>query len=478
MKRIIHFVFILGIFFMTGCTLYEKPEVPCIEAPDHFKSAVKKPNLKLKERWWENFNDAKLNCLVELAIKNNYNYKITLENIRIAGTFVTQNMSDLFPQVNLSFNSSRNKLASVISNSIGGNNNAIRSNIQKPSSIFNLQELTGSVSYEVDVWNKIRNSVKQAKANQCTSEAESKIIKLALISNVVNTYFQIVNSNTNIINLNKQYHFANEIVSLINVQFRNGLIDASTLDNAKIQAESIKANISSLEKQRQILQYTLAYLVGEYPENFDFTLTVNKSFKELQTKKLIPCGIPSEMIANRPDIQATYYQILSYGYLEKQNIANFLPSISLTGNYGYASTGLSQLISNTNSYWNYGAYVTQFIFDYQTRISQYRRSKYQYQAAILSYKNTVLNAFLEVDSALSSYKEDNKALISYQKQVGDSKDLLSLANSQHRSGLTDYSTYLTANLNYLQSSYNLTNQKLIVIEDIIQIYKTLGLGLR
>jgi len=469
MKKLLLVIYIFSIFYITSCTLYKKPEVPSIKMPNQFKPTIKITNAKLKEKWWENFHDAELNRLVELAVINNYSYQIALKNIQIACTYVTQNLSGLFPQVNLGFNSTRNKFNSVAFGGSFANPSTVSSNTH----VFNLQQLNGTVAYQVDIWNQIRNSVNQAKANQDASIADSNVMKLTLITSVVDTYFQIVTLNANLHNLNEQYKLANEIVRLINTQFQSGLIDASALDNAKNQAETIKININNLKKQKEVLQYTLAYLLGEYPEHFK----LGNNFKSFQVKNLVPPSIPAEMMANRPDIQEAYYQILSYGYLEKQNIANFLPNISLTGNYGYESTALSNLLSSANTYWTYGLYATQFVFDYQTRMSEYRRSKYQYESAILNFKNTVLNAFKEVDSALSSYKEDNEALIAYQKQTVNSKDLLGLANSQYRSGLIDYSTYLTTNLSYLQSSFNVANQKLVVAEDIFQIYKTLGLGL-
>lgn len=475
MKKIFSYSFcLLSMLLVDGCTLYKKPDVPALNNPNHFKPQIKIRSSKLKDKWWENFHDDKLNKLVDLAIANNYSYKIALKNIDIACTYVYQNMSGLFPQVNLAFNSSRNKSATAILNGYGTSNtlNPSSSNFAK---IFNLQELTGSVTYQVDLWNQIRNSVKQAQANLAVSEADSKGVKLTIISSVVNTYLQIKTLNANIINLNKQLKTAREIVRLYITQYSSGLIDYSTLDTAKNQVETIKISISTAEKQKQVLQFTLAYLSGEYPENFN--LNIGNGLNNFKIINLIPPGIPAAMIANRPDIQDAYYQVLSYGYAEKQTIANFLPSFSLTGNYGYASTSLSHLITSANTYWNYGLAATQFVFDYATRMSEYKRAEYQYQSSILNYRNVVINAFNQVDGALVSYKEDNEALRAYQKQNLNSKDSLMLSDAQYQSGLTDDSTYLTNRLNYLQSEYNLTNQKLAVTQDITQVYVSLGLGL-
>ncbi len=474
MKKLFYVGCFSSFILISGCALYQKPEVPALEIPKNFKTDINKTNAKLKGEWWENFHNEKLNTLVDLAVKNNYNYQISIKNIQIASTYVSQNLSSLFPQISLNASSSRNKSASVISN-LSNASSTVNPTSPSFSSIFNLNQLTGSVSYEVDIWNQVRNSVKQAKADEAASIAASKVVRLTLIASVVDTYFQIITTENNLINLKQQYQCAIEIVNLFNTQFRSGLIDASTLYTAKNQMEIIKSNILVLEKQREILRYTMAYLVGEYPENFK--LALDQKSKKLETKKLIPAGIPAEMLANRPDIQGAYYQVLSAGYVEKQNIANFLPAVNLTGNYGYASTALSGLISGSNAYWNYGIFATQFVFDYQARMSIFKRSKYQFESAILTYKNTVLNAFIEVDSALISYKEDNEALLSYQRQMGNAVELFSISNSQYQAGLVDYSTSLAARLNYLQSSYNLNNQKLVVIEDVVQVYKSLGLGL-
>lgn len=474
MKKIIFIsICTLNMFLLSSCTLYSKPKVPALNNPNYFKPQIKMTSANLNNNWWENFNDPELNQLVNSAIKNNYSYQIALKNIDIACTYVTQNMASLFPQANMGFNTSRNKSAAAISNV--QNVNTFNPTSSGFSQIFNLQQLTGTITYQVDIWNQIRNSVKQAQANQAVTEADSNNVKLTVISSVVSTYFQIKALNGNIINLNKQLQTSEEIVQLYNTQFSSGLIDFSTVDTAKNQVEVLKTNIDSLEKQQQVLQNTLAYLSGQYPENF--TVKIDNGLNNFHNINLIPSGIPAKMIANRPDIQDAYYQILSYGYLVKQTIANFLPSVNLTANYGYASTALSNLLAHSNAYWNYGLYSTQFVFDYGTRMSEYKRANYQYQSAILTYKNTVINAFNQVDSNLSSYQEDNEALNGYQNQVANSKDLLMIANAQYQSGLNDYTNYLIDNLSYLQNDYNLTNQKLAVIQDIIQVYVSLGLGL-
>ena len=470
MRIRITIIFLLSVFSLNACTLYKKPDVPALKTPQTFKHKIKVTSTTLRDQWWENFHEPQLNQLVHLAIRNNASYQVAIKNIEIACTFVTQNMSALFPQVSLDFNSSRNKSASAVLNNYGGANtiNPTSSTFRR---IFNLQQLTASVTYQLDVWNQIGNSVKQAQANQSMSEADSHNVKLTVISSVVNTYFQIKTLNAAIQNLKAQLHAAQELLQLNQAQYRGKLIDYSALDDANNQIEGLKASIAASEKQKQVLMVALAYLCGEYPENFN--VKINGGIKH---ESKVPAGIPAKMIANRPDIQSAYYQILSFGYLEKQNIANFLPSLSLTGNYGYASTSLSHLLSSANTYWNYGFYATQYVYDYATRMSEYRRSKFQFQQAVLNYKNVVLNAFKEVDSALVSYQKDVEGLRAMQNQRHYSKDKLMLADAQYQSGLVDYSIYLTDQLSYLQNDYSAINQTLAVTQDVVQVYVSLGMG--
>lgn len=462
---------IISVFTLTNCSLYQKPSVPTVDSPIHFKTKIQVKGTGMNNDWWKNFHDQQLNSLIEKAIKNNYNYQIAIKNIDIAKTYVEQYRSNLFPQVTLNYSGSRNKSRTVLNqiNSVGAGGVAAPISFPK---FFNLHELYGTVNYELDVWNQVGNTVNQAKANVDVSESDSDVIRLTLISSITTTYFQIITLNSNLTNLKMQFKITNKLLKLNNTQLTSGLIDGTTIDDLKNQLETLKSGIAAAEKQKQVLINTLAYLIGEYPENFNIHFS-----DQYNLTQFIPTNVSSKMIANRPDIQSAYNQIISYGYLEKQNIANFLPSLSLTGNYGYANTALANLISSPNSFWNYGLNALQPLLDFGYRKSLYDRSKIQFDSAVLSYKNTILNAFQEVDSALISYQQDHKSLIYLKHAVKNSFNKSNLSHAQFQSGYGDYSIYLTDQLAYLQNKYNYNNQQLSVTQDMIQFYKSLGLGL-
>jgi len=457
---------ILLLIFISSCALYTSQKAPSLQVPTAFKNANKFTSANLKDHWWLNFNDAKLNQLVDLALQNNVNYQVALKNIIIARTYVTQNRAALFPQANLNAGVSRNAIS---------HNASINQNFNTP--LYNLYQLNGSVSYQADVWSSIRNSVKQAVANVKVSEAGANVIKLSIISSIVSSYWQIVALNSNLDNLKQQYNAATEIERLNQDQYKGGLVDIEPIDNAKTQIETIKSAISSLEKQRQILQNTLAYLVGIYPENFNFNIGNTLQSSETSFTHLLPTGIPAKMLINRPDIQSSFYQVISYGYAQKQSLAAFFPTFMLTGVYGFASTGLGNFTSGGSTLWSFGASAIQTLLDFGKIYSQYKRARLQYEAAVLTYKNTVINAFTEVNNALVSYQQDYLALKASRNIVELAKDKLGLADAQYKSGVINYITYLGYKLTFLQSKYTLTTQAQTLTSDVIQIYQTLGMGL-
>lgn len=228
---------------------------------------------------------------------------------------------------------------------------------------------------------------------------------------------------------------------------------------------------------RQILQNTLAYLCGEYPERFSFIIKNAAVIPSNKFIALVPPALPSTMLLARPDIQGALFQALSAGYVVKQNLASFFPTFSLTGDYGFASNQLSNFISGGSKFWDYGINALMTVFDYKNRSSQYVRSKLQFEAATLAYKTTAINAFTEIDNALIAYQRDYTLLKILQRELGFSANKYYASMAQYRSGMVSETTYLSYKLSYLQNKYNVIVQNLLLTSDVVQIYKALGFGL-
>ncbi|MHB1662157.1 MAG: efflux transporter outer membrane subunit [bacterium] len=463
-------------FMLSGCSMFTAPKRIAVKIPNKFKYSVASRNHSIKNDWWKNFNDKELDSLVAKAVEGNLNYLIAIKNIQVAQTYVSQNESNFFPAVNLNFSSSRNKLPGYETSIFSGGSAS-----SSPSTvIYNLNQVGLSASYELDVWHQIGNAVNQSKANVSVSKENASVIKLTLISNVAQAYFQITALDSAIKNLREQYLAQKEILNLNIAQYKDGLIDAGPVENAKTSLEFISTELNDSIKLKNITQNTLAYYLGKFPEKFRIN-TKNKNISDSgdsNFSRLIPPNITSLILTQRPDVKEAEYNVLSYAYAKKESLANFFPVFSLTGNYGYASPSLGNFITNANSVWNFGLNILAPIFNYKTNISIYKRSGIQYQQAVLNYRNTIINAFSETDSALTSYRRDLKTLKGYKNNLAYSLKLFHIYRIQYRTGIAGKITYLTYKLNLLSAEYNLINQNLLLREDVIGIYNALGMGLK
>ncbi|MHB1697519.1 MAG: TolC family protein [bacterium] len=454
------------VFSFSGCAFYGAPEKVKVTIPSAFKEALKPSGYHVKNYWWKNFDDPVLDGIVARALKKNITYKIAVKNIQIARTYVAENESGLFPQVNLASFASRNQPS------------IFQGPFQIPQQhIYNMYQIGANASYEADVWHAVANEVNQAKAGVEISREDAAIVRLTLLSNVAAAYFQLCAINSNISNLREQLETAKKILSLNDALYKSGIINIEPVDNAETQTENIKSGLDNLLRQKIITLNTLAYYLGEYPENFKIKLTL-KDFGSTEYFKLIPPNLPSSVLTQRPDVKSSEYTVLSYAYAKKVSLANFFPMFFLTGSFGYASTSLSDFISNATNVWSYGLDILEPIFNYKKTISQYKRSKLQYEQAVLNYRNTVINAFKEVDSALGSYDKDRKTLSAYERNYRSAENLDKIYKIQYRTGMASYLVYLGYKLNLLNAGYNLTNQNLLLREDVIQIYNVLGMGLK
>ena len=462
-----------SVFILSGCSLFSSPKKIAIKIPKKFKYALKTGNMAVKNDWWKNFGDKDLDILVGKAVKNNLNYLIAVKNIQVAETYVSQNESNLFPVVNFNFSAVRNKLpgyeTSIFS---GGGSSGGHSTV-----IYNLNQAGLSASYELDAWNQVNNAIKQAKANVAVSKEDADVVKLTLISNVAQAYFQISALEKSADNLRKQYAAEKEILKLYIFQYKDGLIDAEPVETAKTNLEILKTELNDSIKLQDITKNTLAYYIGKFPEKFKFKFK-NDTKTGMDYSNLIPPNIPSEILTQRPDVKEAEYNVLSYAYAKKESLANFFPVLNLTGNYGYASPGLNNFVTDTNSIWSFGLNILAPIFNYKTNISIYKRSKLQYQQAVLNYRNTVINAFSETDSALADYRRDAKTMKSYENNFNYSLKLFHIYGVQYKTGIASRITYLTYKLDMLNAEYNLINQNLLLQEDVIGVYNALGMGLK
>lgn len=413
--------------------------------------------------WWEEFGDKDLNELVQRVELNNNQYKIALNNYKIAQTYLDESKASKWPLVGLNYGFSRNRASSTLGQGVNSSNKYHGS-----------EQLLGSVSYEFDFWNRVGNSVGEAEADLSSSEADAQILRLSLVSQCVAMYWQLLGFDLALENLYKQKDLTEQLIKLTQVQFESHLINAEPIEEAVIQLEQILSVIQATIKAREITVCTLAYLAGEYPESFE--LKKSQMWPSKAVEDLVPAGLSSKILLARPDIQQAYWQLVSSGYVEKQNLANYFPNITLTGNYGFSTTELDSFLKTKSLAGSLGFGLFQPLLNYGAINAEYERSKIQYESACLAYSDCIKAAFQEVDQALIAYKADYEALESNKRQLSSSLELYFIARAKEQAGLLDGVGYISYELNLLKLEYNWIGQRVLLLQDVVQLYKVLGLG--
>lgn len=455
---------------LSGCALYKAPKVDPIGIPQAFKENLHINNQNVQTEWWKNFHDENLNRLVNKAIHNNLRYQVALSNINVARTYVSQSVINRLIDLNVGYNAQHQTYQN---NSIEGLPQVVPPPPENPN--INFRNLFASAAYELDIWNKKGNTYNRSKVNVHIQEADSRAVQLALISEVVNSYFQIATLNGLLDNLNRQHTITTKSIDILNVQHRNGFINSSFVNSAKSNNEQIVTNINNLKKQRKVYMNQLAYLLGEYSEEFDYPIKAMPP--QANFPALLPPTIPAQVLGNRPDVQKAFLDVLSYGYLKQEVLANFLPSIPLYASLNKEGASLD-LITQSSALIIYGLSVTERLTNVARNLSEYRRTKEYYKQATLNYRDVVLGAFREVNNALLAYNEDYKNLNLQKNIQSNTAAQLKTAQDQFKAGAIDYNTYLQAEMTMQQSNYSLDVQKMYVYQDVIQIYKVLGLGVK
>lgn len=432
---------------LAGCSL--RPELP-----DQKQSFTPSQNssIQISAQWWKEFNDPILDELVTKALNNNLNLKIAYINMQKAARALGVSKADWLPGLNLSAGATR-------SGSTG-----------EPNNSFNLR---AGLSYELDIWGKVRDSVDAANANFKASSFDFDAARLSLVASVVKGYFNLASlmeqrdiykqSLQNYETTRNQY--ADKLVSGT-ISKSEYLQSVASVKSAKIGLASINASISSAKA-------ALSILTGA---SIDEIIYGDINVGESTNLILDFGGIDSQILEHRPDIAAAWQRVVAanaqIGIAKKA----WLPSISLSAGFGYTSNKFDELINTSNSLWSLGGSLTQMIFDAGRINANIDIAKLSQDSAFINYESVVRTAFSEVITALN---EANSALISYYENKGllDTQvKIYEISRVKFEYGESEYITLLDAQRNLLNTKLALAKANFNQKNAVVDVFKALGGG--
>lgn len=404
----------------------------------------------IRPDWWSNFDDPYLDKLVARAIVNNNDLKVLSARSDVAKASVSTANAARLPTIDAAYGESFQKTE-------GRDTSHQRS-------------YASALAWEIDIWGKLKKGVAAQEAAYQASEAEWRAGYLTLVSDVASNYFQLCQLDEQIQQQQKALQANRDIETIYRSQLNEGMLPKTRLLQQQAEIKRLETDLLELQRLRQLSENSIATLLGVAAGDLSIP---SRGFSETFKYIDVPAGLPSDLLAKRPDIIAAQYGVLQTYELEGQASLARLPSVSLTSNIGNTSGELSQLLDIFTA--GLTPRISIPIFDPGVN-ARYKVSQAQSKLAEQQYRTTVMRAFEEVEAALtnlSNHKQQRETL----KLQEESLDVVAnQTRARLQEGMTTQLEVFESERSLLAAKQQLLNNQRLILSDTVELYKALGGG--
>ncbi len=457
--RRIAFLLLVG---LTGCSMAPDYRPPATPVPRDFKelegwTAATPMDQAPRGQWWEAFGDPVLNDLEARAEQASPTLAAALARYDQAKAAAGIERADLFPQVKAGGDASRQRLSG---NRFGGNGTA---------PVYDDFSVGATLDYELDLWGRIRNSVKAARADAQASEADLASARLSLQAAVADAYARLRGLDAEAELLRQTVDAFGKAYRLTTTRHDGGIASGIDVNRAKTVLDNAQAQISAVANERAATEHEIAALVGAIASDFSIPVRV----QPLRAPEL-PVGAPSQLLQRRPDIAAAERRIFAANARIGVARAAFFPTLTLGLSGGYqASHG--ELFSKPSSFWGLGpASAVLALFDGGRRRAGVRMSRAEYEEMTADYRETVLGAFRQVEDALAANRHLADQAVSQRGAATAAGRTSELALTRYRDGASDYLEVVTAQTDALEAQRALLAVQTQRMRASVALVKALG----
>ena len=414
-----------------------------------------------KGNWWEVFGDKGLNELQSQAARANQNLKAAMARVEQARATARVARSDLLPSLTLAPSFNRQRFS--------------------PNQEPNFGHLTANtfhvpldLSYEIDLWGRVRRSFESARAEAQASLADFYNVLLTLQADLAQNYFALRALDAEIATVSSTVDLRREQVRLVRSRFEGGV--GSELDVARAETElaTTEAEAASLAQRRSELENAIAVLAGSNPSSFRLPVIRDTAWNPQPPQ--IPAGLPGELLERRPDVAEAERQLASANARIGVAKAAFFPVLSLTASGGYLSGELDTLFKWDSRTWSVGPSLSLPIFAGGRNRANYKRAQAAFAESVARYRQQVLVAFGDVENSLSGIRHLADQSVAQQRAVSNARRAADLATERYRAGIVSYLEVVDASREALQAeraNARLAGQRLSAA---VQLIKALGGG--
>jgi outer membrane protein, multidrug efflux system len=447
--------------FLSACSVGPDYVKPTVETPTAWRIEYEAAAGVADLAWWEGFGDPALNQLIQDALKENNDLKIAAARVdQYLGALETTR-SQFFPQIGGGLGVSRQK-------------DTENGPVPFPagiSSTYNYHQAYLNASWEIDLWGRIRRATEAAQAQILGSEEGRRAVILSLTTSVANGYMTLRA-------LDRQLEIAvatekayGETLRLFNLRHKYGTISRLELSQIESQYESARQAVPQYQLLITQQENLLSTLVGRNPG----PIVRGRSIDELKPVG-IPEGLPSSLLARRPDILQAEQNLVAANARIGVAKALYFPVISLTGLLGVASTDLSKLFEGSSTIWSVGAAAAGPIFTFGGISGQVKQAEAFQRQTFYQYLQTVQTAFREVDDSLVGTIKGRERLEAQGRQIEALKSYARTARLQYDGGTASYFLVLDADRSLFNAQLAYVDTQSSVFTSLINVYKAMGGG--
>ncbi|WP_241502712.1 efflux transporter outer membrane subunit [Bombella intestini] len=442
--------------------------------------------LPMADAWWKTFHDAELTSLEGRVATQNLSFLLATQNLAQSraqmiiagaerfpnlsayGTYVrsqhsSKQLQEIFKRVGKGFPD----LPSQEANFLQGSQEA-----QVP--LLNQWQDKIDATYEIDLWGRVAYQYRAAKYLMKMSEEERRSILIARQADMARDYLQLRGDQKRQRILADSHATVQNLLSLAQSRYKSGLVTELDVDSMQARLHGIEAQQANLDETVAREQNAIALLLGMPPQSLNEEL--GRTADVPVVPPFVPAGLPSELAHRRPDIREAEEHLRETVAEVGEATADFYPKVTVTADFGFQTLSFRDLGFWNARAWNVGPSISLPIFQGGRLYGQLRLKKAEQRAAAVEYRQTVLQAWNEVDNALQAYHDEQIHHEGLAKTVDDEKRALTLATSQYRAGLATYLSVLEAQEKLQESQLDLAASDSAFATDMARLYNALGGG--
>lgn len=441
-----------------------------VNIPDDWRFSIDDGDTLCNARWWEELKDPVLNELILIALKNNQDIHVAV--VRVCEYYAKLGITNANMYPFISGFGGFSRAQSSLATPLGSLDNLPMPGLPSLPRISNDFLANFNLAWQLDFWGQLASATEASYAEYLGSIEARRAVVLTVVTSVAEAYITLRALDAQLLVSRETQKSREESLQLAKTRFELG--ETSELEVVQAEAELEIAILRVLEFERDIpiQENLLSVLLGANPR----AVERGSKISAFEYPLCIPAGLPSDLLYRRPDIIEAEDRLIAANARVSEARALYFPQINLTGQYGNQSDKLHKLFSSPANFWTYGLAALQPIYNSGQIYYQVEEASAVRNEALFAYRQTVIKAFAEVDSALISYHKDLELVHENQKQVKILTEYVKLATLRYNEGEVDYLNVLDAERSLFDANLQLIQSQANSFGAVVQLYGALGGG--